>query len=158
MRGRLDPLAVRVDVSENFGGADDGVGGHVTDFVRAIDDQAERATNVAVASGEEAGSMGMAIEGAAIHVIERFHDLIHTFPVCESFVDLLLPFAAADAAADLMPGERRHGMRRFGGGAFRLLAARGGFLSPAGFLPFVWFLFLSGRWGQVRGRGDLDFI
>ena len=70
VRGRLDPLAVRVDVSENFGGADDGVGGHVTDFVRAIDDQAERATNVAVASGEEAGSMGMAIEGAAIHVIE----------------------------------------------------------------------------------------
>ena len=128
-------MAVRVDVSEDFGCADDRVGGHELDIVRAIDDHAERATNVAVALGEEAGGMGMAIEAAAIDVVELFHDVIHAFPVCESVVDLLLAFAAADVAADLMPGERGPGLRWFGGGAFRLLAAGGRFFSPAGFLP-----------------------
>jgi hypothetical protein len=106
VRGRLDPFAGVVNVSEGPDGANHGVGGEARDVFCAIDNQAEGATKVAIADGKQPGGVRVAINGAALDVVFPSNP-DNAVPADKFLVDLLLPFAAADAAVRLMHSERR---------------------------------------------------
>ena len=132
MRRRVDPLTSRVDVREDFDGADNGVGGDL-DPVGFVNNVAEGAPDVAVSPGEEARCVRVAVKRAAVEFIV-VGDLADALPVDEAFVDFLLKLVAADAAVRLMELEARKALWRSGG--FRDSAAHtGGFTFRAGFFP-----------------------
>lgn len=136
MRRWLDPFAVRVDVGEDFDGADDRIGGD-GDAVGFVNDAAQRAADVVVAFGEQAGGVGVTVNGAPVDVIV-VGDLIDVFPVDEGVVDFVLNVSAADAALLLVA--REAGLGRWCG--LRFLCARAPLLATAGF------------W---RARADFDY-
>lgn len=103
MRGRIHPLAAGVHVGERFYRADDGVGCgvHSGGF---LDDVAEGSANVTVALFEQAGGVGVAIDGAAVNT-EVLGDLAEVLPVQEGLLELFLNVVAADAAVGLVEFE-----------------------------------------------------
>ena len=103
--GRLDPAAVGVDVGEDLDGADDGVGGDL-DAAGVLDDVGEGLADVAVAAFEQAGGVGVAVEGAAVEAV-IVGDLADAFPVDESLVDFVAELVRADAALGLVELEKR---------------------------------------------------
>jgi hypothetical protein len=101
----LNPTAVRVDVGENLDGMDYGVGSDF-DAAGVVNDVAECAADVTVATVPQAGGVRVAIERAARDVIVR-DDVGDGLPHDERFVDFLPEFAGANAAMGLMELQAR---------------------------------------------------
>ena len=106
MRGRGGPFAAFVDPGEGLGGADHVVRGDFADFVRAVKKQAEAAADVAVSLGEQAGGVGVAVDGATAEA-EAAGNGVDAFPVDEGVLDFLLVAGAADAATAAVTAEGR---------------------------------------------------
>ena len=111
MGGRLDPVAVRVDVGEDFDGADNGVGGG-GDAVGSLNDAAEGAANIAIAFRVQAGGARVAINCAAIYVVV-FGDSTDVLPADKGLVYFVLILVATDFAVRLMEFEARQALGRW---------------------------------------------
>ena len=102
--GWINPLAVVGDAGTGADGADDGAAGDF-DFVGALDDVVEGHGEVLAAKYEEAGGMGMAIDGGAVADAVAFGDQGRAAPVNEIEVDELALRVLADFAETLVTVE-----------------------------------------------------
>jgi hypothetical protein len=83
--GRVDPLAVIGDAAIGLDGVDDVVGRGPAG-IGVFDDGAKRVTELVRAAGEEAGRVGVAIDGVDGQ-LEVVGDVAREMPVEEGFVD-----------------------------------------------------------------------
>lgn len=102
----LDPFAGSGERSVGFDGGDDSVRGNIA-FVGALDDVFEGVTQIAAAFGEEAGGMGVIVDGGAVRKHEAFVDAGSAVPVDEHFLDGFAVGMATDDAFALVMGKMR---------------------------------------------------
>jgi len=76
-------------------------------FVGALDHVFEGVTQIAAAFGEEAGGMGVIVDGGAVWKHEAVMDAGRAVPVNEHFLDDFTVGMAADDAFALVMGETR---------------------------------------------------
>ena len=102
---------MRVDVGEDFDGADNGVGGG-GDAVGSLNDPAEGAANITVAFRVQAGGARVAINCAAIFVGGVLGYLTDALPADKGLVYFVLFLVATDVAVRLMEFEARQALGR----------------------------------------------
>ncbi|HVA16920.1 MAG TPA: hypothetical protein VMV59_04305 [Candidatus Dormibacteraeota bacterium] len=103
-RGRVDPFACVVDARDGADGANDGVGrdGH---FADAFDDAFESETKIQAAAREQAGGVGMAVDGREITEMIALDEVEGIAPVEEIEFDGGAGGMIADAAFGGVAGE-----------------------------------------------------
>ena len=94
--GGFDPFAVVVDAGIGADGADDGVGGGCA-ALRVLDDEFEGVAEFAGTAGEEAGGVGVAVDGIDGEG-ELESEVFGAVPVEEVIVDVVALGVGADAA------------------------------------------------------------
>jgi hypothetical protein len=122
--GRIDPLAMVVEVGASDDGADHGIGGDGDDH-GLLDDGRKRYSEVGGALGEESSGVGVAIDGRVMGDAEGFGDAFGTMPVEEFALDFVALWMAADATlAVVAEGRKRDAFAGFFAGIWRAIAAR----------------------------------
>ena len=105
MGGDVGPAAFAVDGAIGAHGAEEPVDGGF-DPAGFFDDVAERGAEVALARDEEAGGVGVAIEGAPVDIVMAL-DVVRMNPVQEFLFDFFALVVLADGAAALVALEAR---------------------------------------------------
>lgn len=100
---RFDPFAVAGEATGGANGLDYVV---ASDFggVYLLDDAVEGVADVAAAAGEEAGGMGVAVDGRVVGDSEIAGDGVGTFPIEEGVFDGLALGMMADTASAAVAG------------------------------------------------------
>lgn len=113
LSGRRHPFPGVIDAGVGERGADDRAGGD-GNVVHLLEDAFEHPADISPAAVEEAGGVGVAIDGRAVGEVEVFGDVLRAAPIEEAFLDGDALGVFADRAAALMLDEV-HGLIVVGG-------------------------------------------